>query len=75
MVLPVALIAAIKKRASSRGQSVTAYISALVQQDLSTAADGLWDQGSVGLAERLQQLEQRVATLERPHLPAHLQQM
>lgn len=75
MVLPVTLITAIKQRASSRGQSVTAYITALVQQELSTAEDGLWDQGGAGLVERLQRLEQRVTTLERRHSPTHLQQM
>jgi hypothetical protein len=65
MVLPVPLIAAIKERAQQRGQSITAYISALARADLqqSEASDTV-------LAERLQQLEDRLTRLERELLPA-----
>lgn len=64
MVLPAALIAAIKHRAAARGQSITAYITALVQQDLSDAEDLPLTNGGCHLAERLHHLEQRVVKLE-----------
>lgn len=64
MVLPATLIAAIKQRAAARGQSITAYITALVQQDLSGAENTPQSHGDARLAERLHQLEQRVVKLE-----------
>lgn len=64
MVLPATLIAAIKQRAAARGQSITAYITALVQQDLSGAENTPQSHGDSRLAERLHQLEQRVVKLE-----------
>lgn len=64
MVLPAALIAAIKQRAAARGQSITAYITALVQQDLDRSEEATHIYGTPALAERLQNLEQRVVKLE-----------
>lgn len=59
MVLPAPLIHAIKERAQQRGQSITAYISALARADLQQAAEA-----EPGQAERLQQLEERLERLE-----------
>lgn len=68
MVLPAALIAAIKQRAAARGQSITAYITALVQQDLNHAEAATRIYGTPALAERLQNLEQRVVKLEQQRM-------
>ena len=64
MVLPASLISAIKQRASRRGQSVTAYITRLVQQDLAFVDEGSGVAGATTLVERLESLEQRVSLLE-----------
>ena len=64
MVLPVSLISAIKQRASLRGQSITAYITRLVQQDLAFGDEGNGGSGATTLVERLEALEQRVSRLE-----------
>ncbi|MFM7314661.1 MAG: hypothetical protein ACKO0M_16125 [Cyanobium sp.] len=64
MVLPEALIRAIKERATARGQTITAYICALVQRDLSADPNSAESAPSTALHERLQQLEQRVMKLE-----------
>ena len=64
MVLPESLIRAIKQRAARRGQSVTAYITRLVEQDLAAMGDDDGDHPPTPLAERLEALEQRVARLE-----------
>ena len=68
MVLPAALIAAIKHRAAARGQSITAYITALVQQDLSSVEALPPPHGGAHLAERVHHLEQRVMKLEKQAL-------
>ena len=65
MVLPEPLIRAIKQRATLRGQSITAYITRLVQQDLEAVDDGDGGDPTATLAERLDLLEQRVDKLER----------
>ena len=65
MVLPASLISAIKQRASLRGQSITAYITRLVQQDLAFGDEGNGGSGGATLVERLEALEQRVVRLER----------
>ena len=62
MVLPESLIAAIKQRALSRGQSITGYITGLVQQDM--AAEEVADLEASPLADRLAVLERRVRRLE-----------
>jgi BMFP domain-containing protein YqiC len=59
MVLPARLISAIKQRASDRGQSITAYISALARADLDQASES-----TISLPERLQNLESRLQRLE-----------
>lgn len=59
MVLPAPLIDAIKQRAQQRGQSITAYISALARADLQQASEA-----DTLVAERLQQLEDRLERLE-----------
>ena len=64
MVLPESLISAIKERASRRGQSITAYITRLVQQDLAFGDEGSSGAGVTTLVERLEALEQRVSRLE-----------
>ena len=61
MVLPEPLINAIKLRARSRRQSITAYITRLVEQDLETNHPA----EAEAMASRLDQLEQRLAKLER----------
>lgn len=68
MVLPAALIAAIKQRAAARGQSITAYITALVLQDLGDSQDVDRLSGGTFLVERMHQLEQRVVKLEQQSL-------
>ena len=65
MVLPDRLIEAIKRRASARGQTITAYIGALVQRDLATDVDAAEPSALPAFQERLQQLERRVEQLER----------
>lgn len=75
MVLPAALLAAIKQRASSRGQSITAYITGLVEQDLVSAQADADDQNAPGLLKQLQQLEQRVTKLEQRDAQNGLQGM
>lgn len=75
MVLPAALLAAIKQRASSRGQSITAYITGLVKQDLTTPPAEPDDQSEQELVEQLQQLERRVTKLEQQDTQNHLQSM
>ena len=65
MVLSESLITAIKQRASLRGQSITAYITRLVQQDLAFGDEGNGGSGATTLVERLEALEQRVSRLER----------
>lgn len=67
MVLPESLIGAIKRRAARRGQSITAYITRLVQQDLAVPPVGD-DVLPAPLTERLEALEQRLETLERRSL-------
>lgn len=62
MVLPADLIAAIKLRATQRGQSITAYITALVRADLGEPP--LPDVQSLAaqvlvLQERMDQMEQQ----------------
>ena len=64
MVLSESLISAIKQRAALRGQSITAYITRLVQQDLAFADEGSSGSGATTLVERLEVLEQRVSRLE-----------
>ena len=64
MVLPASLISEIKQRASRRGQSVTSYITRLVQQDLAFVDEGNGSAGPATLVERLESLEQRVSRLE-----------
>ena len=64
MVLPESLISAIKERASRRGQSITAYITRLVQQDLAFGDEDNGGAGVTTLVERLEALEQRVSRLE-----------
>ena len=64
MVLPESLISAIKERASRRGQSITAYITRLVQQDLAFGDEDNGGTGVTTLVERLEALEQRVSRLE-----------
>lgn len=59
MVLPAALITAIKQRAQDRGQSITAYISGLVRADLAESGES-----ASSLPERLLQLETRLQRLE-----------
>lgn len=68
MVLPDRLIEAIKRRASARGQTITAYIGALVQRDLATDVDAAELSAFPAFQERLQQLERRVEQLERQGL-------
>ncbi|MFM2080580.1 MAG: hypothetical protein RLZZ219_1262 [Cyanobacteriota bacterium] len=65
MVLPEDLIHAIKRRASERGQSITAYVAELVRHDLGTPLPG--DCGR--LAQQLKQLQGRVDELERVSAP------
>ena len=65
MVLPESLISAIKQRAALRGQSITAYITRLVQQDLAFGDEGNGGSGGTTLLERLEALEQRMTRLER----------
>jgi ubiquinone biosynthesis protein UbiJ len=60
MVLPAWLITAIKQRAHERGQSITAYISALARADLEERAES-----TPSIMERLQQLDARLQRLER----------
>ena len=61
MVLPEALLASIKQRASDLGLSTTAYITQLVRRDL-----GLPDVAGGVIQERLMDLEQRISSLEGP---------
>ena len=68
MVLPEPLITAIKQRASSRGQSITAYITRLVEQDLAGLAEDEVASVSVPFVARLERVEQRLAKLERQGL-------
>ena len=68
VVLPEPLIRAIKQRASRRGQSITAYITRLVQQDLETDDERHADAAATPLVERLEALEQRVMSLEQREL-------
>ena len=68
MVLPASLIGAIKQRAAHRGQSITAYITRLVQQDLAVGDDPGVEAGAAPLVERLEALEKRVDKLERQEL-------
>ena len=68
MVLPPALISAIKQRAARRGQSITAYITCLVEQDLAAAEGSNGEAGARTLVERLEELELRVNKLEPPVL-------
>ena len=61
MVLPQALIEAIKRRAAEQGLSITAYVSELARRDL-----GLPRQPDPrDLADQLQRLQARVEELER----------
>lgn len=66
MVLPGHLINAIKQRAQQRGQSITAYISALARADLQQAveADALRDERLRGLEERLERLERQLRPVD-----------
>ena len=64
MVLPEPLIAAIKARASARHQSVTAYITTLVQLDLMEVEADAGTPASAPLGHQLRALEQRIARLE-----------
>ena len=70
MVLPELLIAAIKHRAARRGQSITAYITRLVEQDLASddalATDG--DTSAPTLLQRLERVEERLNKLEQQTL-------
>ena len=59
MVLPTELINAIKLRAQQRGQSITAYISALARADLDQPAAS-----APPLHKRVQNLEDRLQRLE-----------
>jgi plasmid stability protein len=61
MVLPLDLIAAIKRRAAEQGLSITAYVSALVRRDL----DLPQSPDPRALAQQLDQLRMRVDQLER----------
>ena len=60
MVLPQALLEAIKQRAASLSLTTTAYITQLVRRDL-----GLPELGDGGLVTRLEELEQRLEQLEK----------
>lgn len=64
MVLPAPLIDAIKRRAAGRGQSITAYITRLVEQDLAAVPDAPGDNPSLPLEERVEVLESRISALE-----------
>lgn len=66
MVLPEALIGAIKQRASERGLSITAYITTLVQHDLATRTPPQATAADIppSLPERMQALEERMTQLE-----------
>ena len=68
MVLPASLISAIKQRAARRGQSITAYITCLVEQDLTAAEGSNGEARARTLVERLEELELRVNKLEPPVL-------
>ena len=68
MVLPASLISAIKQRAACRRQSITAYITCLVEQDLAAAEGSNGESGARTLVERLEELEQRVNKLDPPAL-------
>ena len=61
MVLPVELIEALRRRASERGQSITAYVAALIRSDLGQPCPP----DPLLLAEQLQLLQARVEALER----------
>ena len=60
MVLPQALLEAIKQRAASLSLTTTAYITQLVRRDL-----GLPELGDGGLVTSLEVLEQRLEQLEK----------
>jgi len=69
MVLPEALITAIKQRALERGLSITAYVATLVKQDLENSPAT-----PAQLEQRVENLERRVETLEQrqpPETPSH----
>ena len=68
MVLPASLISAIKQRAARRGQSITAFITCLVEQDLTAAEGSNGEARARTLVERLEELELRVNKLEPPVL-------
>jgi plasmid stability protein len=65
MVLPQELISAIKQRASTRGQTVTAYVVELVRRDLGQPLPP----DRCSLAEQIRELQCRVERLEGVHPP------
>ena len=65
MVLPEALLGAMKQRAQQLGLTLTAYVSALVRADLGEPHEA----DPVGLAHRLKALQQRVDRLEQQQSP------
>lgn len=66
MVLPEELISAIKRRASTRGQTITAYVAELVQRDLGQPVPVDHHR----LAEQVHELQRRVERLETGHRSA-----
>lgn len=63
MVLPEELISAIKRRASTRGQTITAYVAELVQRDLGHPLPVDHHR----LVEQVDELQRRVERLESGH--------
>ena len=68
MVLPESLISAIKERAALRGQTITAYITRLVEHDLASGAEEQADVPAGPLSDRIDALEHRIGRLERQEL-------